>query len=99
MYNLNELSGEVITLKLTSGIEVLAQMLSVDEDNNFLTLGEPKIVVINGPDLALIPYIFTGPTEEVTMPLSAILSVCKATDASKQDYEALNEEVANTVEE
>lgn len=99
MYNLDELSGEVITLKLTSGIEVLAQMLSVDEDNNFLTLGEPKIVVINGPDLALIPYIFTGPTEEVTMPLSAILSVCKATDASKQDYEALNEEVANTVEE
>lgn len=99
MYNLEELSGEVITLKLTSGIEVLAQLLSVDEDNNFLTLGEPKIVVINGPDLALIPYIFTGPTEEVTMPLSAILSVCKATDASKQDYEALNEEVANTVEE
>ena len=99
MYNLDELSGEVITLKLTSGIEVLAQMLSVDEDNNFLTLGEPKIVVINGPDLALIPYIFTGPTEEVTMPLSAILSVCKATNASKQDYEALNEEVANTVEE
>jgi hypothetical protein len=99
MYNLDQLSGEVITLKLTSGIEVLAQMLSVDEDNNFLTLGEPKIVVINGPDLALIPYIFTGPTEEVTMPLSAILSVCKATNASKQDYEALNEEVANTVEE
>ena len=99
MYNLDQLSGEVITLKLTSGIEVLAQMISVDEDNNFLTLGEPKIVVINGPDLALIPYIFTGPTEEVTMPLSAILSVCKATNASKQDYEALNEEVANTVEE
>ncbi len=61
MYNLDQLSGEVITLKLTSGIEVLAQMLSVDEDNNFLTLGEPKIVVINGPDLALIPYICTGP--------------------------------------
>ena len=99
MYNLDQLSGEVITLKLTSGIEVLAQMISVDEDNNFLTLGEPKIVVINGPDLALISYIFTGPTEEVTMPLSAILSVCKATNASKQDYEALNEEVANTVEE
>ena len=99
MYNLDQLSGEVITLKLTSGIEVLAQMLSVDEDNNFLTLGEPKIVVINGPDLALIPYIFTGPTEEVTMPLSSILSVCKATDASQQDYEALNDEVANTVEE
>jgi hypothetical protein len=90
MYNLEELSGEVITLKLISGIEVLAQLYGVDKDEGLFTVGEPKIVVINGADLALIPYIFTGPTEEVTMPLSAILSVCKASDESKADYEALN---------
>lgn len=95
MYNLEELSGEVITLKLTSGIEILSQLLGVDDDNKLLTLGIPKIVVINGPDLALIPYIFTGPTDEVTMPLSAILSVCKASDDSKADYEALNNEEAD----
>jgi|TARA_B110000908_G_scaffold156156_1_gene195039 hypothetical protein len=90
MYNLEDLSGEVITLKLISGIEVLAQLYGVDKDEGLFTVGEPKIVVINGADLALIPYIFTGPTEEVTMPLSAILSVCKASDESKADYEALN---------
>jgi len=90
MYNLEDLSGEVITLKLISGIEVLAQLYGVNKDEGLFTVGEPKIVVINGADLALIPYIFTGPTEEVTMPLSAILSVCKASDESKADYEALN---------
>ena len=99
MYNLEELSGEVVTLKLTSGIEILSQLLGVDDDNKLLTLGIPKIVVINGPDLALIPYIFTGPTDEVTMPLSAILSVCKASDESKADYEALNIEEAEITEE
>jgi hypothetical protein len=99
MYNLEELSGEVVTLKLTSGIEILSQLLGVDDDNKLLTLGIPKIVVINGPDLALIPYIFTGPTDEVTMPLSAILSVCKASDESKADYEALNIEEAEIIEE
>ena len=95
MYNLEELSGEVVTLKLTSGIEILSQLLGVDDDNKLLTLGIPKIVVINGPDLALIPYIFTGPTDEVTMPLSAILSVCKASNDSIADYEALNNEEAD----
>ena len=99
MYNLEELSGEVVTLKLTSGIEILSQLLGVDDDTKLLTLGIPKIVVINGPDLALIPYIFTGPTDEVTMPLSAILSVCKASDDSKADYEALNIEEAEIIEE
>jgi hypothetical protein len=99
MYNLEELSGEVITLKLISGIEILAQLLSVDEDNKLFTVGEPKIVVINGADLALIPYIFTGSSEEVTMPLSAILSVCKASNESKDDYEALNVEEAEITEE
>lgn len=99
MYNLEELSGEVVTLKLTSGIEILSQLLGVDDDNKLLTLGIPKIVVINGPDLALIPYIFTGPTDEVTMPLSAILSVCKASNDSKADYEALNIEEAEIIEE
>lgn len=95
MYKLEELSGEVITLKLISGIEVLAQLLGVDEDNKLFTVGEPKIVVINGADLALIPYIFTGPTDEVTMPMSAILSVCKASEDSIADYEALNEQEAD----
>ena len=90
MYNLEDLAGEVVTLKLISGIEVLAQLYGVDKDEGLFTVGEPKIVVINGADLALIPYIFTGSTEEVTMPLSAILSVCKASDESKADYEALN---------
>ena len=89
MYNLEELTGEVISLKLISGIEVLTQLLGVDSDEKLFTVGNPRIVVINGADLALIPYIFTGPSESVTMPMSAILSVCQSSDDSKADYEAL----------
>lgn len=94
MYNLEELTSEVITLKLISGIEVLSQLLGVDEETGVITVGNPRIVVINGPDLALIPYIFTGPSDVVTMPISAILSVCKATDDSTADFESvINSEI------
>ena len=58
MYDLENLTGDIVTMKLTNGIELLAQLLGTDEDNNYFTLGEPRIVVINGADLALIPYVY-----------------------------------------
>jgi hypothetical protein len=89
MYDLENLTGDIVTMKLTNGIELLAQLLSTDEDNNYFTLGEPRIVVINGADLALIPYVFTCDTVEVVIPASAVLSINKSSEDSTADYEKL----------
>ena len=89
MYNIEELIGEIVTIKFTSGIEVVAQLLSHDEDHNILHLSEPRIVVINGDDLALIPYLFTGPATAVTIPVNTVMSVVKSHQRSAEDYEKI----------
>lgn len=89
MYDLEALTGEIITIKNTSGIEIVAQLLAHDEDNNVLELSEPRIVVINGEELALIPYLFTGPASMVSIPVSQVMSIVKAHERSAKDYEEI----------
>ncbi len=86
MYDLEKLTGEIITLKNISGIEIIAQLMAHDEDHEVLELSDPRIVVINGEELALIPYLFTGPATSVTIPISQIMSIVKAHDRSAEDY-------------
>jgi len=99
MYDLDKLTGEIITLKNISGIEIIAQLMAHDEDNNVLELSEPRIVVINGEDLALIPYLFTGPASSVTIPTSQIMSLVKAHERSTEDYNKIVEVVDEYQEE
>lgn len=89
MYNIDELIGEIVTIKFTSGIEVVTQLLSHDEDHSILHLSEPRIVVINGDDLALIPYLFTGPATAVTIPVNTVMSIVKSHQRSAEDYEKI----------
>ena len=65
MYNLEDDLGKVKSIKLSNGVEVIASLLSITDD--YLNLGEPRVVVINDDELALIPYIFTGSSEEVVV--------------------------------
>ena len=81
-----ELVGKTVTIKFTSGIEVIAQLLSEDEDNHLLYLGEPRIVIINGEDIALIPYLFTAPSATVSVPTSTVLSIVETFESSTKDY-------------
>jgi hypothetical protein len=87
MYNIDELVGEIVTIKFTSGIEVVTQLTAHDEDYNLLHLSEPRIVVINGEDLALIPYLFTGPASEVTVPVNTVMTIVKSHERSAEDYQ------------
>ena len=63
MYDLEALTGEIITIKNISGIEIVAQLLPHDEDNNVLELSEPNCCNRNGEELALIPFIQAGPQQ------------------------------------
>tara|TARA_B100001105_G_C22291846_1_gene399886 strand:+ start:156 stop:443 length:288 start_codon:yes stop_codon:yes gene_type:complete len=89
MYNLNDELGNVLTFKLTNGVELIATLLGLDEEGERATLGEPRLVIVNDSELALIPYIFTGESEEVVMHRSEIQTVVKTLQTSADDYEKI----------
>ena len=89
MYNLNDELGNVLTFKLTNGVELISTLLGLDEEGERVTLGEPRLVIVNDSELALIPYIFTGESEEVVMHRSEIQTVVKTLQTSADDYEKI----------
>jgi hypothetical protein len=86
LYNITELTGSTVTIKLSNGIELIADHLGYDSSSECLTVGYPKVVVLNGSELALIPYTFTGDPETVVFQLSAIHSIVKTLPQSEADY-------------
>jgi hypothetical protein len=88
MYNTEDLVGEVVTIKLSSGLEILASLQGVDEEFKFLTVTHPRNLVINGDDgkLALVPYIFTAKDDEVIINTTSLVSVNATSKESKEDY-------------
>ncbi len=89
MYNIEDDLGKVKSIKLSNGVEVIATLLSVTDDN--LNLGEPRVVVINDDELALIPYIFTGSSEEVVVSRSEVQTVVDTLEQSAKDYQDIIE--------
>lgn len=88
MYNTDDLVTEIVTLKLSNGIEVVSKLNGVDDDLTTLTLEDPRIVVVNAEDntLALVPYVFTGVVGEVIMNAHSVLSVQKTGKETAEDY-------------
>ena len=102
MYNTVELIGEVVTIKISSGIEILATLLSVDDELKYLTVSHPRNLVINSEngELALVPYVFTSAADEIVMNANDVLSVSKTADESKEDYlDLINRTETETEEE
>ena len=70
--------GEVITIKLTSGEELVAKL--VEDQVMHYKLAHPMVIAMspNGP--ALMPYLFTvDPSKEVRIAKS-VVTVAEATD-------------------
>jgi len=89
MYNIDDFIGKIATLKLVNGIELVCQVLAHDNENKILNIGNPRVVVINGEELALIPYSFTGLAEEVCIPMSSVQTILETYKESADDYEKL----------
>ena len=92
MYNAKELVGKVVTIKLTSGVEVIGFLLALNEESNMLNLKNPSTVVIYDDEIAVIPFMYTGTTEEVIMSLDQVLTVVKSNEKSEADYLKLHEQ-------
>jgi hypothetical protein len=86
MYYINDLLGKVVTLKTQKGEEFIGTLMGVDDDKTVLTIMNPKIVVIAGQDVALVPFALTAETETVFMQADQLLTVMKTIETSANDY-------------
>jgi len=72
--------GEVITLKLTSGEELVAKL--VDETTTHYTLSKPMVIGMGQQGPGLMPYLFTvSPDASVKLQKSTV-TVTEPTDAA-----------------
>jgi hypothetical protein len=80
--------GEVITLKLTSGEELVAKL--VEETDTYYKLARIQVIGMGPKGPGLMPYLFTvNPDKDVKL-LKTTVTVSEATDAdfAKQFLEA-----------
>jgi hypothetical protein len=75
--------GEVITLKLTSGEEIVARLSA--ETDSFYKLSRPMVIGMGQQGPGLMPYLFTvNPEKEVKL-LKTTVTVAEATDKAFAD--------------
>lgn len=70
--------GEVITLKLTSGEEIVAKL--VDETETHYKLSKPMVIGMGQKGPGLMPYLFTvNPSKEIKLSKITV-TVAESTD-------------------
>jgi hypothetical protein len=75
--------GEVITLKLTSGEEIVAKLAA--ETDSFYKLSRPMVIGMGERGPGLMPYLFTvNPEKEVKLSKITV-TVAEATDKAFAD--------------
>jgi len=75
--------GEVITLKLTSGEEIVAKL--VEDSATYYKLKNPQVIGMGPKGPGLMPYLFTvDPSKEIKL-LKTTVTVAEATDKSFAD--------------
>jgi hypothetical protein len=75
--------GEVITLKLTSGEEIVAKL--VEDSAAYYKLKNPQVIGMGPKGPGLMPYLFTvDPNKEIKL-LKTTVTVAEATDKAFAD--------------
>ena len=80
--------GEVITLKLTSGEELIGKL--EEETSTFYKLSKTQVIAMGPKGPGLMPYLYTvNPDKDIKL-LKTTVTVCEATDTdfAKQFLEA-----------
>jgi len=76
-------AGEVITLKLTSGEELVARL--VEEGADFYKLSKPSVIGMSPKGPALMPYLFTvSPDKDIKLGKNSV-AVVAASDKEFAD--------------
>jgi hypothetical protein len=72
-------AGEVITLKLTSGEEIVAKLS--EESGTYYKLSRPMVIGMGQKGPGLMPYLFTVSPEKDVKLLKTTVTVAEPTDA------------------
>jgi len=75
--------GEVITLKLTSGEEIVAKL--VEETATYYKLSRPQVIGMGPQGPGLMPYLFTVHPEKEVKLLKTTVTMAEATDKTFAD--------------
>jgi hypothetical protein len=75
--------GEVITLKLTSGEELVAKL--VEETATYYKLSRPMVIGMGAKGPGLMPYLFTVHPDKDVKLLKTTVTVAEATDKTFAD--------------
>jgi len=86
MYNTEALIGKIVTIKLVTGVELMAKLMSFVKADNIIFLEEPRTVIIMDNQIAVVPYQYTGPSIEVAISTDNILSIVESLESSANDY-------------
>jgi hypothetical protein len=75
--------GEVITLKLTSGEEIVAKL--VEDGAAYYKLSRPMVIAMGAQGPGLMPYLFTVSPDKSIKLLKNTVTVAEATDKAFAD--------------
>lgn len=75
--------GEVITLKLTSGEELIAKL--VEETDSYYKLSKPHVIGHGPQGPGLMPYLFTVSRDKEVKLSKLTVTMCEATDKQFAD--------------
>ena len=77
--------GDTVSIKLTSGEEVVARLEK--EDNDSLVLNKPLMVTATQQGLGLAPFMFTiGPDAKVKIDSNKVVCIVKTLESMSKQY-------------
>jgi len=86
MIDVSNLLSKTVTIRSITGEEYLARLSDVDQDNNTITVLNPRVVVINDDQVVLLPFVLTANTGEVQLSMSNIFSVLETLEQTATEY-------------
>jgi len=89
MYDIKSLIGKTVTVKLTSGVELITKLIGYVAKDKNVTCEYPMTIIINDGEVAAVPYQYTGNSSEVIFSLNKILSICPTLAKPEEDYKQL----------
>jgi len=95
MYDIKSFIGQTVTVKLTSGVELITKLIGYVAKDKNVTCEYPMTIIISDNEVAAVPYQYTGNSSEVIFSLNKILTICPTLAKPEEDYLLL---VANSKE-
>jgi hypothetical protein len=77
-------SGDVVSIKLINGDEIIAKFEKEDADT--ITINRPLALTMNGQGLGMIPWVFLGKDSSVTISKSNTFFVVESKGEAAKQY-------------